>query len=361
MSNAAEPDTVEPVSGPDDVQPDPDQSPPVDLPPVEPPSAGFIIQLFVVPGLIVLAVVGIWAMFGQLAAGEQDWTKLVAELSNNNEHRRWRGAHGLAQMLQADQQRKAPEQTLTQNPVIVGELTQLLSKELAKSAPSTKDLKFQEFLARTLGVLDSPDKVFPVLREAMRPDHDKEVRKNAILSVALIADRINRRKKVLNDAAIMDDLIENSGDDEPLIRQVCAYTLGIIGSDQAKDRLIVMLDDADRNARLNAAVGLARNKSTAGISVFQSVLVEIATPFDPTSITAGNETERTVQINDTQFQNSIRLRTALQAIETLSDQLTAQQRTELVRSLEKVTEYDHLQRQFRSRASTVMQTLKNSK
>ena len=140
MSNAAEPDTVEPVSGPDDVQPDPDQSPPVDLPPVEPPSAGFIIQLFVVPGLIVLAVVGIWAMFGQLAAGEQDWTKLVAELSNNNEHRRWRGAHGLAQMLQADQQRKAPEQTLTQNPVIVGELTQLLSKELAKSAPSTKEI-----------------------------------------------------------------------------------------------------------------------------------------------------------------------------------------------------------------------------
>ena len=113
MSNAAEPDTVEPVSGPDDVQPDPDQSPPVDLPPVEPPSAGFIIQLFVVPGLIVLAVVGIWAMFGQLAAGEQDWTKLVAELSNNNEHRRWRGAHGLAQMDEADQKRKAPEQKTT--------------------------------------------------------------------------------------------------------------------------------------------------------------------------------------------------------------------------------------------------------
>jgi hypothetical protein len=33
------------------------------LPPVEPPSAGFIIQLFVVPGIIVVVVVMIWVMF----------------------------------------------------------------------------------------------------------------------------------------------------------------------------------------------------------------------------------------------------------------------------------------------------------
>jgi hypothetical protein len=334
--------------------------PPVDLPPVEPPSAGFIIQLFVVPGLIVLAVAGVIGLFGKLGANQQDWTKLVTELSNSNEHRRWRGAHGLAQMLQADQQRKTSEQTLTRNPIIVGELTELLAKELAKSAPTEKDLKFQEFLARTLGVLDSPDKVFPVLREAIRPNHDAEVRKNAILSVALIADRLNRRKMVLNDAAMIDDLIENSGDGEPLIRQVCAYTLGIIASEKAKDRLAVMLDDADRNARLNAAVGLARSKSTKGVPVFQSVLAEAATPFDPTSIVANNKTERTQLINDTQFQSSLRLRTALQAIETLNDQLTAQQRTEIVRSLEKIDGYDHVQRQFRRQARTVTQTLKQA-
>jgi len=45
---------------------------PENLPPVEPPSAGFIIQLFVVPGLIVLAIVGVYLLFGKLATVGQD-------------------------------------------------------------------------------------------------------------------------------------------------------------------------------------------------------------------------------------------------------------------------------------------------
>ncbi|MFN8856728.1 MAG: hypothetical protein ACK50P_14265, partial [Planctomycetaceae bacterium] len=65
---------------------------PEDLPPVKPPSVGFIVQLFVVPGLIVGAIVGIWLLFGRMATAEQDWQRLVVELQNPNEHRRWRGA-----------------------------------------------------------------------------------------------------------------------------------------------------------------------------------------------------------------------------------------------------------------------------
>ena len=67
-----------------------------DLPPVQPPSAGFIIQLFVVPGLIVLAVVLVWALFGRIAAGEQDWQTLVQELQSPNSHIRKRAMYGLA-------------------------------------------------------------------------------------------------------------------------------------------------------------------------------------------------------------------------------------------------------------------------
>src|SRR5437660_8463498 len=77
---------------------------PEDLPPVQPPSAGFIIQLFVVPGLIVMAIVGVYLLFGKLASGEQDWQSLLVELKHPNEHRRWRGALGLGQVLNADQE-----------------------------------------------------------------------------------------------------------------------------------------------------------------------------------------------------------------------------------------------------------------
>ena len=63
-----------------------------DLPPVEPPSAKFIVQLFVVPGLIVAAIVGAWLLFGKLASAEQDWQALLADMKSSNEHRRGRGA-----------------------------------------------------------------------------------------------------------------------------------------------------------------------------------------------------------------------------------------------------------------------------
>jgi hypothetical protein len=37
------------------------------LPPVEPPSAGFILQLFVIPGVIVTIIVLVWLLFNWLA------------------------------------------------------------------------------------------------------------------------------------------------------------------------------------------------------------------------------------------------------------------------------------------------------
>ena len=80
---------------------------PEDLPPVQPPSAGFIMQLFLIPAIIVAAVIGIWVLFGRMAGAEQDWRQLVQDLGSENEHRRWRAASGLAHMLNADRQRSA--------------------------------------------------------------------------------------------------------------------------------------------------------------------------------------------------------------------------------------------------------------
>ena len=42
------------------------------LPPVEPPSAGFIVQLFLIPALIVAVILGVYLLFGQLAASEME-------------------------------------------------------------------------------------------------------------------------------------------------------------------------------------------------------------------------------------------------------------------------------------------------
>ena len=334
-----------------------DDSPPVDLPPVTPPSAGFIIQLFVVPGLIVLVVVGVWALFGKLAAGEQDWKSLVAELGNSNEHRRWRGAHGLAQMLQADQELQSDKPGLSQNPVVIGELTKLFEKELARTAPSEDDVQFQAFLARTMGLLESQKKVVPVLREAMRPDHDREVRKNAVAAVAVIADRAYRRGSSLKNEALLDDVIEISRDTDPLMRQVAAFTLGLVDYSPARDRLLVLLDDSDQNTRLNAAIALSRDGSTDGLRVFADVLSASTEPFQPANIALTDPVKQQEEINSRRYQRSIRLRNTLQALEKLEDNLTQDDVKKFANLLAKVSKSDLVEKQFRQRADIVRKQL----
>ena len=125
-----------------DSQPGVSDNLPEELPPVKPPSVGFIVQLFVVPGLIVGAIVGIWLLFGRMATAEQDWQRLVVELQNPNEHRRWRGAMGLAQILKADLELGDKGQHLSEKPEFVEALTKMLGSELERNGQRPEDLQF---------------------------------------------------------------------------------------------------------------------------------------------------------------------------------------------------------------------------
>ncbi len=72
------------------------------LPPVQPPSAGFILQLFVVPGIIVVVIVLVWLMFNWVARTGNDPDEYVAALRRNNANR-WQAAFGLAGSDRAEQ------------------------------------------------------------------------------------------------------------------------------------------------------------------------------------------------------------------------------------------------------------------
>ncbi|MDB4743672.1 hypothetical protein OAF98_04230, partial [Planctomicrobium sp.] len=91
MSDSQLPPADDSHNSPNDVsQEDLSVSLPNDLPPVEPPSAGMIIQLFLVPAIIVAVIVGVYAAFGQLASQELDWRQLVTDVKSQNPHVRWR-------------------------------------------------------------------------------------------------------------------------------------------------------------------------------------------------------------------------------------------------------------------------------
>jgi hypothetical protein len=251
-----------------------------DLPPVQPPSAGFILQLFVVPALIVLAVVAVWALFGQMAAGEQDWRRLVQDLDSANPHVSQRAMFGLATLLDHDQRLRDNGQHLAANPQIAEALARQFDKTLHAPAGSSEALSMQVYLARALGLLDVPEATVPVLTRALSAEYNEEVRKGAVLSLAMIAGRALDRGQPLGADAVTA-LVALSEDDDATLRRPAAFALGLTPSADASARLQVLLEDGDRMTSVNAAVALARQKSTAGFPVFVRALTDRAPEQDP--------------------------------------------------------------------------------
>ncbi len=84
--------------------PSPDEVP-KGLPPVAPPSGRFIVQLFLVPGLIVAVAMLILLGFRYLVSGTQTPGEFLRKLDDPNPEVRWRGASELAQVLQRPESR----------------------------------------------------------------------------------------------------------------------------------------------------------------------------------------------------------------------------------------------------------------
>src|SRR5262245_14353947 len=69
------------------------------LPPVAPPSGTFILQLFLVPGLIIAACLGIYLLMSFLFGSALTAAKFKKRLSDDNPEVRWRAAEDLARVL----------------------------------------------------------------------------------------------------------------------------------------------------------------------------------------------------------------------------------------------------------------------
>lgn len=334
-----------------------DQSP-ESLPPVEPPSASFIMQLFLVPGLIVAAVIGIWALFGQLSSGEQDWRQLIAEIRSPNEHRRWRGATSLAQVLRADAELGEAGQKLAVNPQIAQELANVMTELLKESTKDKELISQQSFVARTLGWLDSQDIVLPPLMEAMQPQYDQLVRSDALKAVAMLAGRQATNNKQLNDEALTQRVVEVSQDGDILIRQVACYTLGLLHGDAVDQRLKTLTEDSDFNTRVNAALGLSRRKMTDGVPVFVNLFEMGSKPVDPSTMEGQTESERRTRAEAQQTMNSVSIANALKALRDLDSQLTPEQRTQLIPLCEGVSKETSIPR-VRMEAENTLRTLRS--
>ncbi|HEV3163263.1 MAG TPA: HEAT repeat domain-containing protein [Isosphaeraceae bacterium] len=252
-----------------DLQPQPHETggPPAELPPVEPPTAGFILQLFVLPAVIVAVVIVVWLLFGVLASGERDPMEYVETIRSGNENRRWRAAHELASLI-------SNSESLGRDPALLGKLTDLLDQELSKDG----DARLKVYLAVALGVFQtldaSPSSGHPVdpvatLTHALDAKQPAEVRRAAAESLAKQAARLDGK---LENAEAERALAEASEAPEPELRKRATFALGFFKGNDVDEWLRKRVHDEDREVRYNAATALGRRGDPAALPIFREML-----------------------------------------------------------------------------------------
>ena len=333
---------------------------PEELPPVEPPSAGYIVQLFLIPALIVAAVIGVWALFGMMAQSESDWEQLVVDIGSSNPNRRWRSALGLAQVLRNQQiKMEKDEVALADQPKVAKALANLLSESLKIKSPEDPDeeIRNRDFLARTLGALRVDDVVLPVLADALDEGRDPEVRKSSLMSLAMIAGRhfeeqaadvellepdreygvdeavVTLKKPLpeptISDAAVLQQIEKAARDGEPAVRHLAVFALGVVSGPDAIRQLNAALLDRDPMTRANAAVGLARNGQIEGLPVLTELLDAGTNEMSKDDFTKLDPEEQEAEIRRRQFEQPIILSNCIRAVDSILVRLNDEQRQTL--------------------------------
>ncbi len=256
----------------------PDPASPYDaLPPVEPPSAGFIVQLFVVPMVIVVIIVAVYLLFNQLAQMGTDPQKHISQIRKGG-LASWQAAHDLATELRRNAE-------LRRDQGIAGELTTLLQNELQKGDVDKNAVNLRVFLCKALGEFDRLDGL-PALLAAATAQADKPeaapVRLSAVESLALLASKLHptdesvpivaAEEAAAPLASISTKLVELSHEEDARMQSTVAFALGVVGDEIARTRLQGMLASALPDVRFNAATGLARWGDVACQPVLEEML-----------------------------------------------------------------------------------------
>jgi hypothetical protein len=244
------------------------------LPPVEPPSATFLIQLFVVPALIVLVIVGLWLSFNWLVRRTSP-ESMIQGLEEGANIARWQRASELADMLR---NKRFPE--FKRNAEAAGKLARILNREIDQAGSERgmqeEDITLRYFLARALGEFEVQEGIDVLLKAAQtqRLPSESLVRYGALEAIAVRAHSLSQLDppQTLAHPDLMPALDRLAADEDSQIREKAAFALGQFGTPVAIERLEVMVDDAHADTRYNAAVALARHGNAKAVETLAEML-----------------------------------------------------------------------------------------
>lgn len=236
------------------------------LPPVEPPSAGFLVQLFLVPAIIVAIIVCVWLAFHWLAHLGNDPQAYVRTLRRGNEGR-WQAALNLANDL-----RGPGGGTLKTDEALAGELGRILADEVASGRTGEQSQTLRLYLCRALGEFAIPAAAVPLVEQAGRIA-DPQTSRAAVEALAVLSTNLAAAGRQTDDpAAIVTAVVDASRSDDRPLRGAAAFTLGVVGGDEATERLVQLAADDDDDVRYNAALGLARQGKEEALDTLAEML-----------------------------------------------------------------------------------------
>lgn len=247
------------------------QTPETDLPPVEPPTAGFIVQLFVIPAVVVCVVIAVWLLFGKLAGGERDVNEYVRIIRSENANRRFRAAYELASLI-------TNEKSLATDPKLLGDLVELLESELVQKGGDNTEAK--QYLALTLGVFQidqgtstagKPQSALASLGHALDEAQPLPVR---IAAAESLARQAARQEGKVVEPGVIEALAKAADSTEADVRLRAAYALGFCGGDAVTNALRKRLSDTNKDVAYNAAFALIRQDDANALDTLRELLTE---------------------------------------------------------------------------------------
>jgi len=251
------------------------------LPPVEPPSAAFLVQLFVVP--LVIVSCGLFVVWGfyWLAQMGNDPESYVRSLRRDNEGR-WQVALNFANDL-----RGPGGAALKNDSALAVDLAGILADEVASGRLAAGGHTAEQsrtlcgYLCRALGEFAVPEAAPPLVARA-GDESDAATAQAAVEAIAVLSSNLTSAGRSFADPSSVDEAVmaASRSDTRPL-RSAAAYTLGVLGGEQALGRLRQLLDDAEADVRFNAAVGLARHGEVAAWGTLGEMLDERDVPAVP--------------------------------------------------------------------------------
>ncbi|MEC7695599.1 MAG: HEAT repeat domain-containing protein [Planctomycetota bacterium] len=249
------------------------------LPPVEQPSAGFIIQLFVIPGMIVLLIVLLWLGFSWLAHRGTQPEEIVRQMRQNKANS-WQLAYNFSEELRQNETYRTDQELANE---VAAFLNDLLDQPLPPksengfggTSPRSQEIARRGFLCKALGEFLVPETVLPVLIRAASnhaDDDELRVRLAAIEAIALLVENTHTPGTDVSPE-LLALLLANSENDDRKIASRAVVALAATGQPEATSRLEEMLTEAHHvDVIYNVATGLARLGNTACLETLEEML-----------------------------------------------------------------------------------------